>query len=174
MTKREIIDKLNEKHDSLYNWLKNQPDEAWIKGPKNKWTTGEHIVHLIQSEQALNKALRIPKFYLKYKFSTNNRENRSYPQVVEKYQSKLKENPGVVARISRQMPNMTPADKASYISNLDKEKRRLIKKFQKWNDKDLDTYLLPHPLIGRMTIREIIMWAAYHTEHHYKILKDKY
>lgn len=174
MTKSEVIDALNQKHQKLYEWLKSHPDQNWVKGPQGKWNTGEHIVHLIQSENALNKALWLPKFYLKYKFGTNNRDNRTYPQIVKKYQDKLAANPGVVANISRNMPEMTLTNKSSYISKLDKEKMKLIKKFQKWTEHDLDTYLLPHPLLGRMTIREIIIWTAYHTEHHYNILKSKY
>ncbi len=174
MTKPEVIDTLEQKHQILYEWLKNQPDENWVKGPKGKWNTGEHIFHLIQSEKALNKALWLPKFYLKYKFGTNNRDNRTYHQIVKKYQDKLTDNPGAVANISRNMPITTPTNKVSYSSKLDKEKTKLIKKFQKWTEHDLDTYLLPHPLMGRMTIREIVIWTAYHTEHHYKILKSTY
>lgn len=174
MTKTEIIDALKQKHQTLYAWLQSQPDENWVKGPKDKWNTGEHIVHLIQSENALNKALRLPKFYLKYKFGTNNRENRTYHQIVEKYQNKLANNLGAVAKISRNMPVTALNNKISNICKLDKEKMKLIKKFQKWSDSDLDTYLLPHPLMGRMTVREIVIWTAYHTEHHYNNLKLNY
>lgn len=174
MTKKEIAQINTEKHQSLYDWLQNHPDENWAKGPAGKWNTGEHVVHLIQSETALNRGLRIPKFYLKYKFKTNNRENRSYEQVVKKYQDKLAANPGVVGSMSRTMPEITPANKSIYIAQLDKEKTKLLKKLDKWSDKALDTYLLPHPLMGRMTVREILMWNAYHTEHHYNILKAKY
>lgn len=174
MTKTEVIDALKQKHQTLYEWLKNHPDQNWVKGPQYKWNTGEHIVHLIQSENALNKVLWLPKFYLKYKFGTNNRDNRTYDQIVKKYQDKLTDNPGVVANISRNMPIITLNNKISYISKLDKEKMKLIKKFQKWTEYDLDTYLLPHPLMGRMTVREIVIWTAYHTEHHCEILKSKY
>lgn len=174
MTKTEVIDALRKKHETLYEWLNNHPDKNWVKGPQNKWNTGEHIAHLIQSEKALNKALWLPKFYLKYKFGTNNRDNRTYHQIVKKYQDKLAENPGVVANISKNMPISTHTNKISYISQLEKEKMKLIKRFQKWPEHDLDTYLLPHPLMGRMTIREIVIWTAYHTEHHYKILKSDY
>jgi len=174
MTKPEVIDALKQKHQTLYDWLKNHPDENWPKGPMGKWNTGEHIVHLIQSEAALNKAFLLPKFYLVYKFGKNNRENRTYDQIVKKYQDKLAANPGVVANTSKKMPQIIPANKASYISKLEKEKMKLIKKFQKWTDHDLDTYLLPHPLMGRMTVREIVIWTAYHTEHHYNILKSNY
>lgn len=174
MTKKEISDINTIKHQTLHDWLQNHADENWVKGPKDKWNTGEHIVHLIQSEAALNKALLLPKFYMKYKFGTNNRENRTYAQVVKKYQDKLVANPDVKSPISKKMPTITLDNKSTFISKLKKGKLKLLKKFQKWNDRDLDTYLLPHPLMGRMTIREIMMWNAYHTEHHYNILKDKY
>ncbi len=174
MTKTEVIDILNKKHQALYEWLKNHPDQNWEKGPQNKWNTGEHIVHLIQSEKALNKALWLPKFYLKYKFGTNNRENRTYDQIVKKYQAKLADNPGIIAKISKDMPIIKQSNKVAYITKLDNEKIKLIKKFQKWTEQDLDTYLLPHPLLGRMTIREIVIWTAYHTEHHHHILQSHY
>jgi len=111
---------------------------------------------------------------LKYKFGTNNRDNRTYNQIVQKYQDKLADNPGVVANISKKIPTIKLTDKISYVSKLEKEKIKLIKVFQKWTERDLDTFLLPHPLLGRMTIREIVIWTAYHTEHHYKILKSNY
>jgi len=174
MTKAEVVKTLNQKHQALYTWLEQHPDEDWIKGPEGKWSTGEHIVHLLQSAKALNKALKIPKFYLKYKFGTNNRDNRNYDQIVKKYNDKLAANPGAVSPISKQMPSMTPADKKSYISKLENEKKKLINKVQKWKDRDLDTYLVPHPLMGRMTVREIVIWTSYHTEHHHKILESKY
>jgi len=174
MTKAEVIKILEQKHQTLYEWLESHPNENWIKGPQGKWNTGEHIVHLIQSENALNKALWLPKLYLKYKFGTNNRANRTYDQIVKKYQDKLADNPGVVANTSKKMPAITLTNKTSYVSKLEKEKVNLIKKFSNWDERDLDIYLLPHPLVGRMTIREIVIWTVYHTEHHYKILESNY
>jgi len=174
MTKTEVIDIVKQKHQILYEWLESHPNENWVKGPEGKWNTGEHIVHLIQSENALIKALWLPKFYLKYKFGTNNRDNRTYNQIVQKYQDKLAENPRVLANISKNMPTIELTSKNSYVTKLEKKKMKLIKMFQKWTERDLDTFLLPHPLLGRMTIREIVIWTAYHTEHHYKILKSNY
>jgi len=36
----------------------------------------------------------------------------------------------------------------------------------KWSDKALDNYLLPHPLLGKMTVREILFFTLYHNLHH--------
>ena len=174
MTKLEIIDDLKIKHQLLYELLHKHPDQNWIKGPKNKWNTGEHIIHLIQSEQAVNRALWLPKFFLKYKFGVNNRANRTYDEMVKKYHDKLVIHASIVANMSKKMPITTLTNKTSYITKLDKEKKKLIEKFRKWTEHDLDTYLLPHPLMGKMTIREVVMWTAHHTEQHYQILTSKY
>ncbi len=174
MTKQETITILNQKHQILYQWLKNHPDSKWAEGPDGKWNTGEHIVHLIQSAKALNKALWLPKFFLKYKFGVNNRANRTYDEIKNKYHHKLAAYPGLIANISKNMPQIVSDNKNLYISKLKKEQTTLSIKFQKWKEKDLDIYLLPHPLLGKMTIREIVLWTAYHTEHHYKILKANY
>ena len=115
MTKPEIINVLEQKHQTLYEWLKNHPDNLWVKGPKGKWNTGEHIVHLIQSENTLNKALSLPRFFLKYKFGTNNRDNRTYNEIVKKYHDKLAAYPGIVATISENMPLITLTNKNSFI-----------------------------------------------------------
>jgi len=107
MTKAEVIEILEQKHQMLYDWLESHPTEQWVKGPQGKWNTGEHIVHLFQTEHAINRAFWLPRFYLKYKFGTNNRENRNYQQIAKKYKDKLAGNPGVVANISKKMPTMT-------------------------------------------------------------------
>jgi hypothetical protein len=36
-----------------------------------------------------NKGLLLPKFFIKYKFGTNNRQERTYEEVVKKYLDKL-------------------------------------------------------------------------------------
>ena len=81
MTKQEISTLLNEKHQTLFNFLDNQLVEKWEDGPENKWTTGQQTLHLLQSAQQLNKALGMPKFILKYKFGKSNRIPRNYEAV---------------------------------------------------------------------------------------------
>ena len=76
--------------------------------------------------------------------------------------------------MSKKITITSLTNKTFYITKLDKEKKKLIEKFRKWTEHDLDTYLLPHPLMGKMTIREVVMWTAHHTEQHYQILTSKY
>jgi hypothetical protein len=174
MIKSDIVALLEEKHQELFRLIDNQSDEKWMSGPKNKWTFGQHILHLANSLQLLNNGLSYPKFILKYKFGTSNRETRSYDVVVKKYQEKLVANRERAAQFNSKLKVPTLKEKPFLINKLKIQNKKLQYKTNKWNDNNLDTLLIPHPLMGRMTVREIIMWSAYHTAHHTQILKNNY
>ena len=65
-------------------------------------------------------------------------------------------------------------DKKYIINRLKIQNKKLQHKLLKWSDNDLDNYILPHPLMGKMTIREIIMWTTFHVEQHTKTLQNNY
>ncbi len=174
MTKSEIVNLLEKKHQELVDLIDNQPTEKWMHGPENKWTFGQHILHLADSIQLLNKALSYPKFILKYKFGTSNRETRSYDAVVKKYQEKLAANQKRARQFNIKLKIPSLEEKSFLVNKLKTQNKKLQYKTNKWKDEDLDTLLIPHPLMGRITVREIIMWTAQHTEHHIQILNDNY
>lgn len=175
MQKDDIVTKLEEKHQTLLTWLKNHDNEKWQEGPEGKWTTGQQALHLLQSIKPLNDALSMPKFFLKYKFGKANRDVRQYDAVVKRYQERLLDVQGKTFKGSQNMKVPTLKEKKYILNRLQVENKKLQYKTQKrWNDKQLDTLILPHPLMGKMPVREIIMWTAYHVEHHTKILQEKY
>jgi len=65
-------------------------------------------------------------------------------------------------------------EKQYLLDRLQVEIKKLEYKTRKISDKNLDTVILPHPLMGKMIVREIIMWSAYHIEHHTKQLIENY
>ena len=174
MHKEAIAELLDQKHDTLFNWLESQDIEKWQTGPEGKWTTGQQALHLLQSIKPLNNALSMPKFLLKYKFGKSNRELRAYDAIVKRYQERLEGAKGMTFGPSKNMKIPKDADKDYLLNRLKVENKKLQHKVKKWKDKDLDNLILPHPLMGKMPVREIVMWTAYHVEHHTKILQDNY
>ena len=167
MDKESIAKLLDEKYQTLIKWLENQDDEKWEKGPEGKWTTSQVTLHLLQSIKPLNTALSLPKFILRYKFGTANREVRDYDAVIKRYQDRLKEVPkGATFGPSRNMKVPKLRDKNYLLNRLQVESKKLQYKTRKMTDKNLDVLILPHPLMGKMPVREILMWSAYHVEHH--------
>ena len=175
MNKEDIVSNLEKKHNSLVDWLQNQDDNKWQEGPEGKWTTGQQALHLLQSIKPLNDALSMPKLLLKLKFGKANRELRNYDAIVKRYQERLVDAQGKTFKGSKNMKVPTLNEKEYILNRLQAENKKLqYKTLKRWSDKQLDTYILPHPLIGKMPVREIIMWTAHHVEHHTKILQEKY
>lgn len=49
---------------------------------------------------------------------------------------------------------------AEFISNL-----------QNWSEEELETYNCPHPVLGKITVREILYFTIYHVQHHHETIK---
>ena len=155
------------------DFLRSHNDDSFEKGPEGKWNTSQHLDHLIKSTKPLNSILGKPKLVIRSMFGKSNRASRSYEALVNKYQSKLAEGP-VVAPASFLPKGFAKIDKLKAISIFEKEIERLISISKKWSEKDADIYILPHPLLGKLTVREMLFFTAYHTQHHHKILEANY
>jgi hypothetical protein len=99
---------------------------------------------------------------------------RDYEAIVNRYHERLKDAKGRTFGPSQNMRIPSESDKNKLIKQLQLEHKKLQSYLTKWKDNKLDTLLLPHPLMGKMPVREIIMWSAYHVEHHNKALQDNY
>ena len=172
-TKDELIKDLTMSFVEVADWMEAQSIDGFLKGPENKWNTAQHIDHLAQTAKAINRALLLPKFFLKYKFGIANRPPKQSAEVIAKYQQKLLEIPDDF--VNPMMPRtFTINDKTELLKAFNREGSNLSKKIGRWSDNQLDRYLLPHPLVGRMLIREFIVWTTYHNRHHLKILQKGY
>jgi hypothetical protein len=126
----------------------------------------------VVSIAAVNQAFKMPKTALRLTFGKPNRPGRDYNQVVQRYQERLSEGGRASGRYD---PNPIPAEKRSeLIEKLQKEGQTLADNCQKWKEEDLDRYLVPHPLLGKMTIREVLFFTVYHNHHHLKSLQERY
>lgn len=174
MHKDAIADLLEEKSQALLNFLKVQDLEKWTKGPAGKWTTGQQALHLLQSLKPLNDVLSLPRFWYKFAFGTNDRDLHDYDTVVKNYQIALNDQKDYIFKASKNMKVPKLKDKTYILNRLQVESKKLQYKTRRISDRNLDTLVLPHPLMGKMPIREILMWTAYHIEHHTKQLLENY
>jgi len=67
-------------------------------------------------------------------------------------------------------PTRPPADLGAWQQHLVGRCAASIDKVERglgpWSEADLDRYRLPHPLLGRLTVREMLLFTLYHYEHH--------
>ncbi len=165
---------LKKNEAALLNIYREGGASLWDTQPQNKWKAGQHLIHLVQSTIPLVKAFSYPSFIIKWKFGVSIREGRSYDEVVSRYHEKLHNAGNIVSPFSANMPDPSFVEFEKWSNQFSTLNNSLIKKTMTIKDAKLDSLLLPHPLMGKMTLREILMWNAYHTEHHTNVLKEKY
>jgi len=175
MKKEILIAQLEEKTASIIAWVEEQAANQFAHQiTPEKWSTGQHLQHLIKSTKPLNQGLNMPKMALRGMFGKNNREERTYEQLVEKYQGKLAEGLPPNTNNSFAPKSVENSQKSEILTTFRTEVDNLKKIVEKWNEKNLSEYILPHPLIGKLTIREMLYFTIYHTEYHHKILERDY
>ncbi|WP_299621962.1 DinB family protein [uncultured Tenacibaculum sp.] len=174
MDKKSISNLLEEKHQKLFEWIAQQDGNYWEKGPENRWTAGQQIQHLVDSIKPLNLALSLPSFILKAKFGTTNRELRTYDEIVNKYNEKLIKYKDKARDFNSKVSTPDEKKLIKLVTTLKKQNKKLQYKTEKLSNYKLDNLILPHPLLGKMPLREIIMWTAHHTEHHTTDLIENY
>jgi hypothetical protein len=56
--------------------------------------------------------------------------------------------------------------RAAVLGRWGRTNARLRQAVEKWNERRLDRVALPHPLLGKLTAREMLFFTLYHNQHH--------
>ena len=172
MTKTEIITAAENIFNQFSETCSTIDETCLFKRPANKWSAAENMQHLIISTNTTAFAFWLPKFLVRWTGGTPNRISLTFDELKDKYYKKLSE--GGKASSSRFIPK--PIDikygKQKLIDNWDRATAKFIKALIKnRSEKDLDSYLVKHPLLGRITLRELCYFTVFHTQHHLHSIK---
>ena len=168
MTKSKMEKALTESHEAFLTYLEGMDKAAFEFSPNGvKWSSGQQLEHICKSVQAVSKAFAYPGWLVQWKFGKANRPSRSYDELVKRYEEKLEKVKGVTA------PGFAPtktaiSNRAGLCAGTRKAIESINKKVAKSSDRKLDTLILPHPLLGKVTLREMAMFCIYHVGFHHK------
>jgi len=168
-TKRDVISALHDSNRRVISWFTEIQATDFFTRPADVWSASDNLDHLIKSHKPLAKALKLPKITLQAMFGKPQKASTSYEELCQLYRDEIAK--GAQAS-GRYIPSQEQAD-----ANVEKKKKELIDQFskvstelvstvEKWTDEELDQYLLPHPILGKLTIREMLFFTIYHNLRH--------
>jgi hypothetical protein len=161
----EISDQLRAVTSAFNNYCSNLDDEQFFFQPSGKWSAAQQVKHLITATNTSRLAFTLPKFIVRMVGGKPNRPSRTYDELVAKYKDKLEKG----GRASgRYIPKAIPASygKEKLLGNFTKAMNRFSGSVKKWKEPQTDDYIAPHPLLGKITLRELSYFTIYHTQHH--------
>ena len=169
MERQKIINLLKENHSLFINYVNGLANEEFLFTSQQKWSAGQQLDHIYLAVKPVALALRLPKFFIRFIFGKANRPSRAYEDLVKKYLNKL-ENGGKAT--GRFIPKTIAFSQKETINRaLNKNTNALCLKIETLTEEELDTLILPHPLLGKLTLREMLYFTIYHVRHHHELTK---
>ena len=175
-TKPEIQTGLAGLEDEISRYVEGIPAAEFLAPQGEHWAPERHMRHLVKSVGAVAAGMRAPRILLRLKFGRPRQASRSFEEVVAVYRAALEA--GGQAR-GRYAPSDIPAgaDPEEWRDGVLARWRRasdgLAGAGERWSEKALDRHQAPHPLLGNMTVREILFFTLYHNAHHARRIAER-
>lgn len=168
MVKAEIQRSLVGNYAALTSLLRAMPAQQVHAAVPGKWSPAQQAEHLVKSVRPVTLALSLPKFVLPLIFGKANRQSRTYDDLIAKYKTKL----AAGGTASKPFVPGIPTNPAAVYAELEKTVASLCNRMETFSEEQLDTLILPHPLLGKLTLREMLYFTAYHAQHHQQLIES--
>jgi DinB superfamily len=173
LDKFQIVHNTENTFSETTSYCNNVEEAVFFRRIENKWSVAENLQHLNISTKMTNLALRAPKFILKLLYGKPNRPSRSFEELIAKYNNKLEAGGAATGRFIPKEKELNKG-KDELIDNWNAATAKylsLIKYY--WEEEELDKYIVPHPLLGKITIRELMYFTIHHTKHHLRSIRQR-
>lgn len=169
MTRLEILDAAIQSEYEVADFFGSLTDEEFVLGVDGAWTPEEHLMHLNTTVSAVARGFGINRWLLRFRFGRAKKKPRSYEEVRDDYQLRLSGGAraagGFIPKVHDEGRPVSTR-RAEVLARWQRVNARLREAAANWSDADLDHLLLPHPLLGKITGREMLYFAIYHNSHH--------
>ncbi len=168
-TKSDLIGVLKDSNQRAENWFREIPASDFFTRHGEIWSPSDNVDHLMKSVKPITKALNLPKFTLHTMFGKPDKPSMRYEELCQIYRDELAKGAQASGRF---LPNQeNPSEEAEI------KKRELLEQWTNANselvsvsetldESELDQYQLPHPILGKLTIREMLFFTIYHNLRH--------
>ena len=166
-SRRAIIEALELAHEAGVDYWSGYTTPEFFAPMDSHWSAAEHVRHLTRSMTPLLPVLRVPRVALRFAFGAATKPSRSYEQIETMYATALAAG-GTAGRFSPS-PERADGDVARRDAIMDAHSetlRGLTQAMDRWTEEQLDAHRLPHPLLGKLTVREMMLFTLLHNQHH--------
>lgn len=167
-SKMGIISALKDSEQRALNWFADIPDHGFFTRQGEVWSASDNVDHMIRAIKPLIKALKLPKVALQTMFGRPGNLSRTYDEICTIYRAEIANG----ARASgtflpkQNTPQSPEQEKAELLDQLSSTIDKLMSVLEGWSESDLDEVQLPHPIIGKLTVREMLFFTIHHNLRH--------
>lgn len=167
-SKNEILSSLKDSGQRAHNWFDGIPADQFFIRQGEMWSASDNIDHMIKAIKPIIKALKLPKMALQTLFGKPVNLSRTYGEICTIYSDEIAKGAKAsgIFLPHQETPESPDEKKAESMLHLVMELDKLISAVEKWEENELDEVQLPHPIIGKITVREMLFFTIHHNLRH--------
>lgn len=168
MDKSEIRAMWCETSDEISKFFSELDADTFSAARGNRWSYAKNLDHLVRSVSPVVGAMRLPKLILRLLFGKGT-TRKTYQQIHDAYKAELR---GGAQAPSRFVPSNSFSQQQRIAKWLTVS-RALEKCIEASDEQQLDNLRLPHPILGKITVREMLYFTDIHAQHHLGNCRDR-
>jgi hypothetical protein len=166
-TRPEILQALASAQAEVAAFFGGLSDDELLLRDGEAWNPAEHLQHLCTSTSAVARGLGMPWLLLRLRFGRARAPSRGFDAMREVYRARLAAGGGATgAFVPPREEGAGSERRTALLARWARVNARLREALEGWSERDLDRILLPHPLLGKLTTREMLFFTLYHDQHH--------
>ncbi len=169
-TKSELLEALDTQTREIAAFFRALGPDRFFARPQPGWSPAENVKHLVKANAAIHLGIAVPRAALLV-FGRGTGVSRRLGDVRDAYFAQLQA--GATAGIYTPLREGADAGDAKararqnqLVGRWENTNARLARALTAWSEEDLDRYRMPHPIMGRVTVREMCLFALLHAVHH--------
>jgi DinB superfamily len=166
---KDIVDKYKSANNALIETAGLFTEDKFFKRPaENKWSAAENIEHLVLVTKPMVALFTKPEVMVE-RWGTVERPSRSYDEIAGAY---MQVTNGAGKAPERAVPQDTEQTQAAELNKFKQVNDEFFKTVELLTDSQLNTYQVPHPFIGNITVKECLHFMTFHVTHHHKAITE--
>ncbi len=175
-TGAELAEALRRIHRESVSYWSGYETTSFFRRPEPEvWAPADQVRHLTKSITAVTRGLTMPRVVLLFSFGWSRSPSRRLDALRSDYRARLGQG-GRAGRFAPRALEAGETDEASRARIMARHASavgEIAAATGRWSERALDRYRLPHPLLGRLTVREMLLFTVIHNVHHVHVAERR-
>lgn len=168
-TKPEILAALESNAQSIATYFGGIPDHRFFDGDPDHWSPAHHLTHLTESSVSVTQTLRGGARPL-----DATTRSRTYAEVRDAAAAAVAATPKArLLEMGRTVVIAPGTSREQMIGAFERASAEFRAVAAAWNVDAMDRNALRHPLLGEMTVREMLFFFVVHERHHLRLVQKR-
>jgi len=166
-SKDEILDALGSNAETIAAFFSEVPENALFTGNPERWGPAHHLVHLTMTSHAIQRGLGIQGLP-----PHPTGRSRGYAELIGAASTAVGAAPRELLLERGRVVTVPPAaNREALLNGYLLASAKLRAAAETLSEEDLDRRAMPHPYIGVLTLREMLLFCVFHERHHLKLAR---